>query len=241
MKKITRILLGIASFVILLNSCKIDNYEGPNASFEGVIKDVKTGELVGTDTENGSAIRAYELGFSTYTAQSWNIKNTGEFMNKLVFAADYDFEFVNCNFYPFKIEKYKIKGGVNKKDFEVTPYLRVLNPSITFDKAQNKVIAKFKLEPGKEEVRLSEIRLFAFTDIWVGNNVKFNLDGAEAVQKFSDAVVDNNEYTLSIDLTKNANFFKYSNTYFFRIGALASVSKVGTVRHNYAPLVSIKL
>ena len=47
--------------------------------------------------------------------------------------------------------------------------------------------------------------------------------------------------TLSIDLGQNADVLKYSKNYYFRIGALADVSGVGTVRHNYAPVVVIKL
>jgi hypothetical protein len=91
-------------------------------------------------------------------------------------------------------------------------------------------------------VKLSAVRLYAFTDIYVGEQVKFDTAGSAFRQTFSPAKdIDDTTYTLSIDLTENSNFFQYSRNYYFRVGALASVSDVGTVRYNYAPLVVIPL
>lgn len=242
MKKIGNILLLISSLLFILDSCEIDNYDGPDASFFGSIKDSQTGELIGTDIENGSSIKVYELGFETSTAQTWYIKNTGEFNNDLVFSARYDFEFSNGNFYPFKVSDFEVKPGKNQHDFEVTPYIRIKNVNITHDAGNKKVIATFSLEAGKPEVKLSEIRLFVFTDIWVGNNVKFDVKGSNFSHKFTPvATIDGANYTLSIDLNENSDLFKYNRNYYFRVGALASISGVGTVRHNYAPFVVIAL
>ena len=47
------------------------------------------------------------------------------------------------------------------------------------------------------------------------------------------------QYELSINLEKNTNLFKAGRSYYFRIGAIASLDDVGTVRHNYAPAVKI--
>lgn len=242
MKRIVNVITLLSFLLPLLVSCEIDNYEGPNASFSGTIKDAVTGEPVETDLQNGSAIRAYELGWPTLTAQTWVIKNTGEFQNDMVFAADYNFEFINCNFYPFTIDNYTIKKGKNTHNFEVTPYIRVKNASITHDKAANKIIATFTLEGGKPEVLVNSIRLYAFTDMHVGEQVKFDTKGEGFKEDFSPGkAIDATQYTLSIDLNENANLFKYNRNYYFRIGALASVPGVGTIRHNYAPMVVIAL
>jgi hypothetical protein len=237
MKKIT-ILLGC---LLAMASCSVDNYDGPNAQFHGSIKDAATGELVGTDIQEGSAIKVYEHGYTNPAAQTWNIKNTGEFRNDMVFAATYDIVFENGNFYPMNINDFVIKAGDNEHDFEVTPYIRVENPSIT--KNGNTITATFSLEGGKTEVKLSEIQLFAFSDQWVGNSVKYSMTGDNFRQTFSPAVAidPSTTYTLTIDLTQNTTVFKYTDkNYYFRIGALAAVDNVGTVRYNYAPLVVIK-
>ena len=206
-----KILLFVSCFLFALTSCEIDNYEGPDASIHGSILDEQTGELVGSDMENGNAIKVREHGFTNATDQTWYITNTGEYRNNMVFAATYDVRFENGNFYPFEV-----------KDF---------------------VVKSFSLEAGKQEVKLKEIQLFAFSDMWVGNNVKLTLNGGTDKQVFSPSTAINSAdiYTLSIDLGQNADVLKYSKNYYFRIGALADVSGVGTVRHNYAPVVVIKL
>jgi hypothetical protein len=241
MKKIQNI-IPILLILLALTSCEIfeiDNYEGPNASFYGAIKDAATGQLVETDIQNGSAIRAYELGWPTEAALTWVIKQNGEFRNDMVFAARYKIEFINGNFYPFTVPDLEITRGDNPHDFEVTPYIRIKNPSIK--KEGNAIVATFSVEGGKPEVKLSAVRLYAFTDMYVGEQVKFDTQGDDR-QTFSPAkTIDGSTYTLRIDLDANSALFKYSRNYYFRIGALASVPNVGTVRHNYAPYVVIPL
>ena len=114
-----------------------------------------------------------------------------------------------------------VKSGDNVYDFKVIPYIRVKSPKV--EKNGNVITATFSLEAGKQEVKLKEIQLFAFSDMWVGNNVKLTLNGGTDKQVFSPSTAIN------------------SKNYYFRIGALADVSGVGTVRHNYAPVVVIKL
>jgi hypothetical protein len=233
----------ILSFLCTLSSCEIDNYNKPSASFFGGIKDSLTGELVETDILNGSAIQATELGYESPTIQTWVIKNSGEFENKLIFPGKYDIEFTNCNFYPFKVENFEIKEGDNLHDFVVVPYIRIKNLNITHDEANNKITATFSLQAGKPEVTLKNVRLYAFTDIYVGDQVKFSTKGDNYMQSFppESSIDEKTVYTLNIDLEKNESFFKYHRNYYFRVGALANVSNVGTVRYNYAPYVKISL
>lgn len=236
-----KILLLFPFCLFALTSCEIDNYDGPDASIHGSILDEQTGELVGTDIENGSSIKVREHGFTNPADQTWVIMNTGEYRNNMIFAATYDVRFENGNFYPFEIKDFVVKKGENTYDFKVTPYLRIKNADIA--KNGNTITATFSVEGGRPEVKLKEIQLFAFSDIWVGNNVKYTLNGGTDKTVFSPTltIVPETKYTLIIDLTENADIFKYKKNYYFRIGALADVSGVGTVRHNYAPLVVIKL
>jgi len=241
--KIYKIFCIIASLIIIAgcDMFKIDNYEQPNASLQGGIKDAVTGALVGTDIQNGSQIRAQELGYPD-GALTWRVKQTGEYQNDMVFAGSYKLEFLDCNFFPFTVDEFVIKKGKNTQDFQVTPYIRIRDESIT--RQGNQIVATFKLQAGNPaEVRLSAVRLFAFSDMYVGEMVKYSITGP-AYQTFSPAIIidETTTYTLTIDIPSNTNeFFKYTNkNYYFRIGALAVVSDVGTVRHNYSPLVVIK-
>lgn len=245
MKKIRYIFVLSCIISLLTVSCEIDNYDGPNATISGKFLDSTTGELVGTDITNGNSIGVYELGWPTEARQTWNIKNSGEYANNRVFAANYRIEFTNCNFYPFTVNDFIVEEGANTHDFDVTPYLRILNPVITYDAGTHTVRATFNLETGDTGVNLNEIRLFAFTDHWVGNYVKFAITSASCYKRAAtggvSSTVTSAQYELTMDIAANTGLFKYDRNYYFRIGALATVAGVGTVRHNYSPVVVLNI
>ena len=239
--------------LFLLSSCKLDNYAGPDAQIHGKILDEKTGALVGTDIQNGSQLKIYEQGYKAAETHSNGrtlvIQNTGEYRNNMMFAAEYEVVFENGNFYGFT-KMIDVNKGDNEIDFTVTPFLRVKDCSIT--KSGNIVTAKFKLEGGKGNEKVSQIQLFAFSDIWVGNYVKFAVEGGTDNASFGytdketgvvvpeEPVNPSKEYTLTIDVSKNKTLFKYTGkNYYFRVGAKASVAGAGDIKHNYSELVKI--
>lgn len=244
-------MLATAGMLFLLSSCKLDNYPGPDAQIHGKILDAKTKELVGTDIQNGSQLKIYEQGFAAAENRSNGrtlvIQNTGEYRNNMMFAAEYEVVFENGNFYGFN-QMIDVKKGDNEFNWEVTPYLRVKDCSIT--KSGTVVTAKFKLEGGKGDEKVNQIQLFAFSDIWVGNYVKYDIDSPDKLNNPTDKANPNEvvnpskEYTLSIDTGYNNNkmLFKYpGKNYYFRVGAQASVPGAGQIRHNYSELVVIPL
>lgn len=234
----------LLSVLFALVSCEIDNYEEPNAEVHGFFYDKKDGKtLIGTDIVDGNSIGVYEQGFSSESRQTWAIDNTGEYTNKRVFAATYRVEFLNTNFYPYEGDNmWTVNKGKNERDFLVTPFLRIINPTITYDASTDRIVAKCRIEAGGTDVTLNQIRLFVFTDKWVGNRINSGIQG-EAVLNLNGATIDSNqEYTLVINRAENMNFFQYSRNYYFRIGARAKgPAKYGTIRHNYSPLVVIKI
>ena len=249
MKKIYYLIFIIGSLFLSVTSCKVDNYPMPNAKLHGAMRDTIGGGLVETDINTGSQIGAYELG--KYAAnpirKSWVVKQNGEYENDLVFANDYKFEFISCNFFPFN-QNNTIKAGDNTLDFTVTPYIRIKNCSITLNTSTNKIVATFNLEGGRPSVKVSKISLYAWTDIYVGEYVKKSMvDVTGSTQSFSPAatIVPATVYTLSINLTTNPATtnvgFGVHRNYYFRVGAMASQAGVGTIRTNYAPYVVIAL
>jgi len=247
MKKTLYYLSLITSVILFASSCEVDNYPYPDAQVFGEIQDIEGGALVETDLNSGSVIGAYEQGYEVPELKNWYIKQNGEYRNNLVYSNTYNFVFQNCNFFPHSVDGVVIKPGANEIDFVVTPYIRIKNLSITHDAGANKINATFNLEAGQPTVTLSQIRLYAFTDMYVGEKVKMNLaDGTgEPRISFSPAATIDpaTVYTLSIDLAANTDIDKFGihRNYYFRVGALASQSGVGTIRHNYAPYVVIAL
>jgi len=238
-KKIFLILFVIIS----ISGCdmfSIDNYDGPNATLKGVIKDALTGESVQTTIQDGSTLKFKELGWAEGGILTRTVMENGEYQDKLMFAGLYRLEFSDCNFYPFVIEKFEVKKGDNVKDFQVTPYIRVKNVNIS--QQGNQIVATFNLQAGKPEVRLSKIQIYLSTDMYAGEPYTgFPLSGTSFKQTFTPtiAIDESATYSLSIDLNSNKGYFKYKRNYYFRVGALASFSGVGTIRMNYAPYTVI--
>jgi hypothetical protein len=243
MKNIFNILFLITFLTMVVTSCQKDDFPGPDAQVFGAIKDSLNASLVEQDIQTGSQIEVQELGFPTLVSQFWVIKNNGEYRNNFVFANNYDIYMRNGNFFPYTLKEIAIKPGENTLDFKVVPYIRVKNVSITRNTVTNKIDATFILEAGKPIVKVKSIQLYAFTDIYVGAQIKFATAGTGFSQTFSPTVAINSAttYTLSIDLAVNTSLFKTGRDYFFRIGAMADVTGVGTIRTNYAPYVKISL
>ena len=238
MLQLRKILLLVFA-VVALSACdmfKIDNYDGPNATLQGSILDEVTGELVETDVLNGSRLQLQELGYPPGLLTRV-VDYTGEYCDKMFFAGEYSIDFNACNFYPFFVEKIVVHKGDNVQDFKVKPYIRVKNVKIVHE--GNEIVATFNLQAGDPEVRLSHIRLYASTDVHVGDQyTSHNPGGTGYEQSFSPAIEINEAtvYRLSFDLneTRNNAYFKTKKDYYFRVGAMAGVSGAGTIRRNYA-------
>jgi len=247
MKKIYYLIFLITSLLLGVTSCKIDNFPEPDAQVFGAIRDSVGGELVETDLNTGSTIGAYELGIyaANPVLSSWVIKQNGEYRNNLVYSNTYKIDFQSCNFFPYTIQEQVITAGANQLDFNVVPFIRIKNLTITNDVASNKIIATFTLEPGKATIKVSKISLYVFTDQYVGEYVKKTIvtGTGQPTRSFSPAETINpaTVYTLSIDLPANASVFAVHRNYYFRVGAMASQTGVGTIRTNYAPYVVIPL
>jgi len=253
MKKIYYLIFFSASLLFGVTSCQVDNFPGPDAQVYGAVKDSLGGGLVETDINSttGSLIGVYELG--QYAAnpvrKTWFIKQNGEYRNNLVFSNDYKFEFLSCNFFPFSINQ-TVNPGENKIDFTVVPYIRIKNLTITYDAAAKKVNASFSLEGGRKSVKVSGVKLYAYTDMYVGENVKKTLvtgtgKPSQTLSGAAQTIDPATVYTLSIDLAANQgtdkNGFGVHRDYYFRVGAMAVQAGVGTIRYNYAPYVVIPL
>ncbi|MGE5348028.1 MAG: DUF3823 domain-containing protein [Actinomycetota bacterium] len=243
MKKTIYISFMIACLMMAVTSCEIDDFPGPDAQVFGAILDSLDGALVEQDIQTGSQIEVQELGFPTLVSQFWVIKNNGEYRNNLVFSNDYDIYMRNGNYYPYTLKNVSVKPGDNNIDFRVVPYIRVRNCNITRDQANNRIVATFSLEAGKPAVKVRTIRLYAFSDQYVGEYIKFSTTGTGFSQTFNPTIqIDpSTSYTLYIDLAANSALFKTGRSYFFRVGAMADVAGVGTIRTNYAPNVKISL
>ena len=108
-----------------LTGCKVDNYEGPNATITGSIIDNETGELVASSgSVSGTVVRFYQnnttqpLNFTTFPDGTF--KNKASFTGNYVFTAEGPFTLLNSE--PQSIVV-KPETDVN---IPVTPHVRLM-------------------------------------------------------------------------------------------------------------------
>lgn len=245
--------------LLFITSCEmfeIDNYDSYNASVSGVFIDATTGENVEQETvynnlfggiitnRTSGYISVYELGWDYEAAQYWLIKYDGSYSNTKVFSGSYRLEANENNFYPEKKENITISKGANTINWNVTPYVRIIDPEITFDDSVNKFKATFKLQYGDASKANTIYRasFCCYPDQFVGialNNCKNDPEATMESGIVADGTTIN---TLYIDPqnVNNSTEFEYSRTHYFRIAVCAVGDGYNTSRHyNYSPTISI--
>lgn len=212
----------------MIYSCKLDNYDEPNASLFGSIIDEANGEPVEQDIINGVQIEYIEQGYKNPQTQYLIVKNNGTFRNNLMFAGQYKIRPVRGNFVPVDTQYINLKGEY-KIDFVVKPYIRIREASIK--RFENKVVATFKLEQTVPN-KVKKIGLYAHIEPSVGEPMRH-----VAVEQTLNAVSNPESlYILEVDLSVHSSILKPGSMYFFRVGALIDAPEA---KLNYVPAVRI--
>lgn len=258
MKKV----LYLISMMLLVASCSLfefDNREEPTDSISGVFKDAVTGENVQQEclyiVRFGGMISSYttgyfsafELGYDYEAAQNWLIKYDGSYNNSAIFAGTYRLEAKENNFYPVIKDNVILKKGSNVIDWEVTPYVRIIDPVIVYDQTVNKFKATFKCQYGDatKANTIFKAVFCCYTDIYVGMGLNNVSADPEASKTGADIVADGTTInTLYINPAYVSNGhaaqFKYARNHFLRIAVCATGPGYNTsFRYNFSPTVSI--
>ena len=224
MKTIIKYLFFSCVFSTLLYSCKLDNYDYPDASISGRIIDSETNELVQSDLINGTTIKLIEHGYDPVSPQYLRVKSDGTYANTLLFSNTYTVQPDSRNFLQLDEQEIKIDNNT-KLDFVVTPYLRIKD--VSFVKDGNTIIVTFSIQQNTPDA-VRKIGLYAHSESIVGEPVRL-----VASERIINRPVNSEEvFKLAINLAKNSTFFKPNKSYYFRVGAVTSVPGI---KFNYAP------
>lgn len=216
-------------------SCEIDNYDGPNASIQGLLADTNG---TGLQIEQGSSsarIKMEEVSWSSTPIPFYlNFKMDGTYNNSKVFAARYAVTPLEGPFYPVTADTIDVSGNTTH-NFTVTPYLNVIWVGEPTVNAEKTITAKFKFTRNASPVagvvmpNLLDYQLFISTTKFVGNNnADLNLV-ASAVATTN--MMENQELSIT---TKTA--VKYSTTYYIRVGVRVSDS---FKKYNYTDVKTV--
>ncbi|MXV52912.1 DUF3823 domain-containing protein [Pedobacter sp. HMF7647] len=129
---VSKILLGIT--LLAGSACtKIDNYDGPNASFEGKLVDATTGGNFQTST--GSVrVRLEQISWSdTPSPQDIPSKFDGTFKDSKLFKGKYRITPIGGAFWPIYEPVEMDINGKSSHDFELTPYVVIKNLTSTLN------------------------------------------------------------------------------------------------------------
>lgn len=215
---------------VALASCEKDNYDGPTAGLSGRFIDADTKQLVEQDIISGTQIELLEHGYDPVSPFFLIVKNDGTYENSLLFENTYTVTPMNGNFISVEPQEIRIAGKTTL-DFSVTPYIRVLEPSIT--KSGNIVTATFKLQQ-TVGTNIRKIGLYVHSDSRVGEPMRL-----VAAEQNINAVADpDHVYTLTLDVAAHSSQLPSGRKYFFRAGAVVDISQA---KLNYAPVVEIDL
>ena len=231
MKRILYI-LSCALALTTVVSCdwfELDNQDGWDAKVKGQILDSKTNQPL--QSEQGAAITIIEQGWKDPVSgnqitqnQSWLIKNDGTYRNDLVFAGEYIMNTVSDANFIADPASFTLKKGENTVDFKVTPFCRIVSPSVTYDSATGKIKATFKVESDIANVNnIGRAMICVYPD-------RFVRQGYNKCEKDPEASVTNIDpasgelITLYVDtkLDKNADEFQYNRPHYIRIAAVGA-------------------
>lgn len=226
MKKI----LYLIPLILMATACdwfEFDNLDGYDATIKGTFIDAVTNEpvLFGVSSGDSYSFTIYEENFEpskgTFSpaAQTWYARTDGTYTNKLVFSGDYRIQTLTSSYYPIT-ENFTIKKGDNSKDFKVTPYARISNVSISYDSANQQLVAKCKVDHGDAN-QTNGIKVFFLgaQDRFVGKGHN-NFTDATATSSFVDG---GTEVELRVNVTGGNNSeFQYKQPHYVRIGAMAA-------------------
>ena len=283
MKKFFNIIAVVLSVAVAASCSmfKLDNYDGPNAKVSGKLVDAETGELIGVEaafsqeidwanvdwatwtfptiTISKGSLVVNELGWKdkegneVYEDQRWFVRFDGSYRNDLIFAGDYKVFFKELPCYENDQVLTLKEGENNNQDLKTLPFCRIVDPKITYDAAENKVKATFKVElgdPSKANAILN-LKLCGNVQLFVGATV-FNMVSADDAGAKKDgfswgdmvfpACQPGEEVSLEINGNdpKNADLFKYKQDRYFRIAAMASGNGYNTQQaYNFSPIYKV--
>jgi len=229
MRNLKLLIFSVSIFIVSI-SCKLDNYDAPDAQLVGNIFDKDTKELVQQDIIRGTTIKLIEHGYDNVQPQYLRVKTDGTYANTLLFANTYTIQPDQRNFVQLDEQEFSINGG-STLDFLVQPYIRVKNAKIV--KSGTKIIATFNLDQTVTD-QVSRIGLYAHSEPIVGEPIRMV---ASEIQ-IGRNVQENELFTLEINAADYSATLLAGKQYFFRIGAVINIPEA---KFNYAPAVRLAL
>jgi len=212
--QLSTIILGAGMLMAAVSCVKKDNYDAPDASFEGNLVDQGSKNNIQTATGNVT-IRLEQLSWSATPApQDIPVKIDGSFKNSKLFKGHYRVSIKGGAFWAVPPVELDIDKGT-KYDFNLTPYLYITN--LTYKLDSTTLTLRFNMQaPIAGMPAITEIQPYVNTTSMVG-------PGA-SIRDYSDVlkVMVNKEWANMSPADKSPEFvipnLVKGRTFFVRVG-----------------------
>ncbi len=216
MKKAFYILMAAAA--ALLSSCmQIDNFDAPAAQVEGRLIDKTTGQNLLVDQAD-THIRIWERSYSTNpTPQDLAVKMDGTYKNSKLFSGTYDMLPLDGAYWPCDTTYNVAIGKAGKvQDFEVTPYLHVVDFTAELDGTTLTLSCKLQAPVTEGLPQVVEIRPFLSLNHFCGaaNHIDYyytndyRISIRKAWSRIGDAEGNGNEtYSVSMEVKPGYHYW----------------------------------
>jgi hypothetical protein len=246
MKRIVFPILTLLVILTITSCVKKDNYDAPDQILTGVVIDASTGQPLQAEQGTSSfSIRAYETSWNNgvgVTAQDFNVKYDGTFVNSKLFMGTYQLYPFNGAFVPLVYtnsagalvdngsQTVKIEGGTTSVTFTVEPFLKIEWVGEPVVNADRTVTVNCKFSRGTAQAdrifNVTDVFLFVGTTAFVGNSSYDNVTSPQV--KYSGTA---GNALLGQTVTLTTKPLGAKRPYYVRVGARTAdnVNK----RYNY--------
>jgi hypothetical protein len=244
------ILTALAAGAISMASCiEIDNFDEPESRLYGTVYDSETKKPILSD-QGHTRIRIWERSFENARHQEIPLKQDGTYNNNRLFPGHYDMLPLGA-WWPCDTVKNVPLGKSATKDFEVTPYLRVIDFEVKLGTEPNSKIkgpyitVACRLQAPVEDglPQIQDCRAFLSLNQFCGADHKidaYNVNPYRMINRptnWSQIAKDADGATtrMTMDIPVKAGY-----TYFVRVGATVKDDTQGN-KYNYSEIIEISI
>ncbi len=232
--------IASASALLATSCMKIDNFKEPESRLHGTVYDAHTGQPILQD-QGHTRIRIFEMSFPNRAHQEIPIKQDGTYNNQRLFPGHYDMVPLGA-WWP--ADTVRVALGKNaSQDFQVVPYLRVLDFEATLTGLDLNVSCRLQAPEGTTPPQIQDVRAFVSMNQFCGadhkidayNNNSYRIVRSPTNWSAFEKAADGATTTLS---TSTPLRLKAGYTYFVRIGATVKDDTQGN-KYNYSEIKTI--
>lgn len=163
--------------MLLVSSCmEIDNWDEPETRVQGQIIDSYTGENI-RSSQGEWGIRIWERSWEETDAnhQTLAVKQDGSYNNSKLFKGTYDMLPYGGPFWPVDTVKDVEFSGMTEQDFEVTPYLQLIDFETSLDGLELTLSCRLRAPRREGLPNLDEIKPFLSLNSFCGATNYINI------------------------------------------------------------------